>query len=61
MPDARAADGVLLDDPRFRVRAARAETVIPFHFSPRYEGREAELVAELEASRSATEGDRAWN
>jgi ribonuclease Z len=42
-------------------RAARAKTVIPFHFSPRYEGREAELVAELEASRSATEGDRAWN
>jgi ribonuclease Z len=35
-------------------RAARAKTVIPFHFSPRYEGREAELVAELEASRSAT-------
>ncbi|HJS75919.1 MAG TPA: MBL fold metallo-hydrolase [Burkholderiales bacterium] len=42
-------------------RAARAKTVIPFHFSPRYEGRGAELVAELEASRSAAEGDPAWN
>jgi len=35
-------------------RAARAKTVIPFHFSPRYEGREAELVAELERSRGAS-------
>jgi ribonuclease Z len=34
-------------------RAARAKTVIPFHFSPRYEGREAELLAELEAARAA--------
>jgi ribonuclease Z len=34
-------------------RAARAKTVIPFHFSPRYEGREAEVLAELEAARSA--------
>jgi ribonuclease Z len=29
-------------------RAARAKAVMPFHFSPRYLGREAELVAELE-------------
>jgi ribonuclease Z len=34
-------------------RTARAKTVIPFHFSPRYDGREAELLAELEAVRSA--------
>jgi ribonuclease Z len=33
-------------------RAARAKTAIPFHFSPRYEGREAELLAELESARS---------
>jgi ribonuclease Z len=31
-------------------RAARARTVIPFHFSPRYQGREAELLAELQAA-----------
>lgn len=31
-------------------RAARAKTVVPFHFSPRYEGREAELLAELQSS-----------
>jgi len=29
-------------------RVARARAVRPFHFSPRYEGRERELVAELE-------------
>ena len=29
-------------------RRARARSVQPFHFSPRYEGRESELVAELE-------------
>jgi ribonuclease Z len=34
-------------------RAARAKSVVPFHFSPRYLGREAELVAELEAARAA--------
>jgi ribonuclease Z len=33
-------------------RVARARAVIPFHFSPRYEGREAELLAEFEAARS---------
>jgi ribonuclease Z len=32
-------------------RAARAKTVISFHFSPRYMGREDELRAELEAAR----------
>lgn len=32
-------------------RAANARRVIPFHFSPRYLGREAELVRELEAAR----------
>jgi ribonuclease Z len=31
-------------------RAARAKTVVPFHFSPRYEGREGELLAELQSS-----------
>jgi ribonuclease Z len=31
-------------------RAARAKHVVPFHFSPRYEGREAELLAELQSS-----------
>jgi ribonuclease Z len=34
-------------------RAARAKSVIPFHFSPRYLGREAELVDELERARCA--------
>jgi ribonuclease Z len=32
-------------------RAAGARFVIPFHFSPRYAGREAELRAELDAAR----------
>jgi ribonuclease Z len=32
-------------------RECGAEFVTPFHFSPRYEGREAELRAELEAAR----------
>lgn len=31
-------------------RAAGAREVIPFHFSPRYKGREAELRAEVEAA-----------
>jgi len=33
-------------------RAARARLVVPFHFSPRYAEREAELRAELERARS---------
>lgn len=33
-------------------RAARARQVVPFHFSPRYSGREAELRAELERARA---------
>ena len=33
-------------------RAARARVVVPFHFSPRYAGREAELRAELEQART---------
>ena len=33
-------------------RAARARLVVPFHFSPRYAEREAELRAELEQARS---------
>lgn len=33
-------------------RAARAKLVIPFHFSPRYAGRDAELRAEIEAARA---------
>ncbi len=32
-------------------RLARARTVIPFHFSPRYVGREGELRAELDQAR----------
>ncbi|HXF46069.1 MAG TPA: MBL fold metallo-hydrolase [Burkholderiaceae bacterium] len=31
-------------------RALRAHSVVPFHFSPRYEGRAAELIAELHAA-----------
>ena len=31
-------------------RAVGAKHVVPFHFSPRYEGREAELVAEMNAA-----------
>jgi ribonuclease Z len=34
-------------------RAARAKAVLPFHFSPRYMGREDELRAELESARAA--------
>jgi len=33
-------------------RAARAKTVVPFHFSPRYAEREQELREELEAARA---------
>jgi len=33
-------------------RLAQARSVVPFHFSPRYAGREAELRAELERARS---------
>lgn len=32
-------------------RAAHAKLVIPFHFSPRYAGREDELRREIEAAR----------
>ena len=35
-------------------RSARAKIVAPFHFSPRYLGREAELLAELERARTGT-------
>jgi ribonuclease Z len=34
-------------------RAARAKAVLPFHFSPRYMGRESELHAELDQARGA--------
>ena len=34
-------------------RQARAKAVLPFHFSPRYMGREDELRAELEQARGA--------
>ncbi|HJU23820.1 MAG TPA: ribonuclease Z [Casimicrobiaceae bacterium] len=40
-------------------RRAGAKSVRPFHFSPRYEGREAELVAELTAAWSAPAGAQA--
>lgn len=39
-------------------RAARAKAVIPFHFSPRYRGREGELLAELEAALTGAERRR---
>jgi ribonuclease Z len=31
-------------------RRVGAKAVVPFHFSPRYEGRAAELIAELQAA-----------
>jgi len=37
-------------------RRAGAREVRPFHFSPRYEGREAELVAEMRAAWSSHDG-----
>ncbi len=33
-------------------RLLRADAVVPFHFSPRYEGRAAELIDEVQATRS---------
>ncbi|MGF6408431.1 ribonuclease Z [Paraburkholderia sp. MM5482-R1] len=35
-------------------RRIGARAVVPFHFSPRYEGRSAALIAEMQAARSAT-------
>jgi ribonuclease Z len=35
-------------------RRIGARAVVPFHFSPRYEGRSAELIAEVQAAWSAT-------
>lgn len=37
-------------------RAARAKAVMPFHFSPRYMGREDEVRAELERARAGRPG-----
>jgi ribonuclease Z len=31
-------------------RRLRAKAVVAFHFSPRYEGRDAEVVAEMQAA-----------
>ena len=31
-------------------RRVRAKAVVPFHFSPRYEGRSAEVIAEVQAA-----------
>ena len=31
-------------------RRLRAKAVVPFHFSPRYEGRGAEVIAEVQAA-----------
>jgi ribonuclease Z len=39
-------------------RAAGARLVTPFHFSPRYAGREAELRAEVEAAWNGSPGHR---
>jgi ribonuclease Z len=35
----------------------RAKAVVPFHFSPRYEGRDAELIAEVQAAWSGARGN----
>src|SRR4029453_4437093 len=35
-------------------RRVNAKTVVPFHFSPRYEGRSAELIAEFQAAWSGS-------
>jgi ribonuclease Z len=40
-------------------RLANAKAVRPFHFSPRYEGREAELVAEMQAAWRGPSGSAA--
>lgn len=37
-------------------RLVGAKAVVPLHFSPRYEGRSAELIAEVQAAWSAPEG-----
>ena len=37
-------------------RRIGARAVVPFHFSPRYEGRSAALIAEVQAAWSATSG-----
>jgi len=37
-------------------RRARVKRIVPFHFSPRYAGREAELRAEVEAAFTASDG-----
>jgi ribonuclease Z len=31
----------------------KAKAVVPFHFSPRYQGRSAELIAEVQTAWSA--------
>jgi ribonuclease Z len=35
-----------------------ARAVVPFHFSPRYEGRESELLAEMHAAWSSETATR---
>jgi len=39
-------------------RLARARSAVPFHFSPRYQGREAELLSEFERAWLAREAER---
>lgn len=41
-------------------RRLRAKAVVPFHFSPRYEDRSAELVAEVQAAWSGATSSAAW-
>jgi len=39
-------------------RSVGAKAVVPFHFSPRYEGRSAELEAEVQTAWSVREEER---
>jgi len=39
-------------------RSVGAKAVVPFHFSPRYEGRSAELEAEVQTAWSVPEEER---
>lgn len=52
MPITRHASDTLPRQAGSIARAAHAKLVIPFHFSPRYAGREEELRREIEAARA---------
>jgi ribonuclease Z len=40
-------------------RRVGAKAIVPFHFSPRYEGRAADLIAEAQAAWSGPDGQMA--